>query len=597
MASSLMRCQRLLLLSALLIYAAMQEISAITSDGEALLSFKTSIVGSDGIFQQWRQEDSDPCIWSGVTCDNHTRRVIRLNLSYHKLIGSISPDIGKLSNLKLLALHGNSLYGNIPPEIGNCTELQHVYLQGNYLSESIPPEFGNLLELETLDLSSNTLSGSIPVSLGRLTKLTEFNVSTNFLTGLIPTDGTLSKFTENSFIGNRGLCGKQINVDCKDEFGSAPGGSGAPSSDNPGNKKPTRNSTRLVISAVATVCALLLVALMCFWGCFLYKKFGKNEIGGLAMDVSGGASIVMFHGDLPYTTKDILKKLETLNDENIIGSGGFGTVYKLAMDDGNVFALKRIIKTNEGLDRFFDRELEILGSIKHRYLVNLRGYCNSPSSKLLLYDFLAGGSLDEALHERSEQLDWDARLNIIMGAAKGLAYLHHDCSPRIIHRDIKSSNILLDGNLDARVSDFGLAKLLEDEESHITTIVAGTFGYLAPEYMQSGRATEKTDVYSFGVLVLEVISGKRPTDSSFIEKGLNIVGWLNFLVVENRQREIIDPQCEGVQLESLDALLSVAIQCVSSNPEDRPTMHRVVQILESEVMTPCPSDFYDSNSE
>ncbi|KAL5724659.1 LRR receptor-like serine/threonine-protein kinase FEI 1 [Ranunculus cassubicifolius] len=363
-------------------------------------------------------------------------------------------------------------------------------------------------------------------------------------------------------------------------------------------KKPGRNSARLLISALATVGALLLVALMCFWGCFLYKKFGKKESQGLAMDVSGGASIVMFHGDLPYSSKDIIKKLETLNDEHIIGSGGFGTVYKLAMDDGNIFALKRIIKTNEGLDRFFERELEILGSIKHRYLVNLRGYCNSPSSKLLIYDYLPGGSLDEALHaERSDQLEWEARLNIIMGAAKGLAYLHHDCAPRIIHRDIKSSNILLDGNLEARVSDFGLAKLLEDEESHITTIVAGTFGYLAPEYMQSGRATEKTDVYSFGVLILEVLSGKRPTDASFIEKGLNIVGWLNFLGVEKREREIVDPACEGVQEESLDALLSVAIQCVSSSPEERPSMHRVVQVLESEVLTPCPSDFYDSNSD
>ncbi|MBA0740448.1 hypothetical protein Gogos_013650 [Gossypium gossypioides] len=138
---------------------------------------------------------------------------------------------------------------------------------------------------------------------------------------------------------------------------------------------------------------------MCFWGCFLYKKFGKNEGRTLAMDVSGGASIVMFHGDLPYSSKDTIKKLETLNEKHILGTGGFGTVYKLSMDDGNVFALKRIVKMNEGFDRFFERELEILGSIKHRYLVNLRGYCNSPASKLLIYDYLAGGSLDEALHE------------------------------------------------------------------------------------------------------------------------------------------------------------------------------------------------------
>ncbi|THG16675.1 hypothetical protein TEA_011391 [Camellia sinensis var. sinensis] len=343
------------------------------------------------------------------------------------------------------------------------------------------------------------------------------------------------------FVDNRGFCGKQVNKRCND--------AGAPASDS--------------------------------------QPFS-------------GASIVMFHGYLPYSSKDIIKKLETSNEEHIIGSGGFGTVYRLAIDDGSVFALKRILKMNEGFDHFFERELEILGSIKHRYLVNLRGYCNSSTSKLLIYDFLAGGSLDEALHERSEQLDWHTRLNIIMGAAKGLAYLHHDCSPRIIYHDIKS------------ISDFGLAKLLEDEESHITTIVAGTFGYLAPVgnttldvgftktdvgQSDSGRATEKTDFYSFGVLVLEVVSGKRPTDAAFIEKGFNIVGWLNFLVTESRQRETVDLHCEGVQIESLDALLSVAIQCVSSTPEDRPTMHRVVQILESEVMTPCPSDLYDSNSD
>lgn len=582
----------------LLFHGVLQPGIAMTPDGEALLSFKAAIAGSDGVLLHWKQQDPDPCAWEGVKCDAATKRVVFLSLPYHKLSGPISPDIGNLYYLKTLALHNNNLYGLIPPQLGNCTQLTQLYLQHNYLAGAIPAEFGNLSELEYMDVSSNSLSGSIPSSLGKLNKLSRFNVSANFLGGAIPSDGVLVNFTEKSFVGNHKLCGTQIGLACKDELGGSSTMSQPPDSDSFDLKKRSgRYSARLLISALATVGALLLVALMCFWGCFLYKKFGKKDSQSLAIDVSGGASIVMFHGDLPYSSKDIIKKLETLNDEHIIGSGGFGTVYKLAMDDGNVFALKRIIKTNEGLDRFFERELEILGSIKHRYLVNLRGYCNSPASKLLIYDFLPGGSLDEVLHERSEQLDWDARLNIIMGAAKGLAYLHHDCSPRIIHRDIKSSNILLDGNFEARVSDFGLAKLLEDEESHITTIVAGTFGYLAPEYMQSGRATEKTDVYSFGVLVLEVMSGKRPTDASFIEKGLNIVGWLNFLVVENRQREIVDPLCDGVQEESLDALLSVAIQCVSSSPDDRPTMHRMVQILESEVMTPCPSDFYDSSSD
>ncbi|KAG9154015.1 hypothetical protein Leryth_000521 [Lithospermum erythrorhizon] len=496
---------RPLLTSLLVLFTLASEVLGLSPDGEALINFRQSIANSDGVLLQWRPEDPDPCGWKGVLCDPKSKRVTSLSLPNHKLSGSLSPDIGKLQYLQFIALHDNFLYGTIPSELGNCSELQSLYLQNNYLSGRIPSELGNISQLQCLDLSSNSLSGSIPSSLGKLNKLKVLNVSTNFLSGKIPSEGRIATFPNNSFFGNR-LCGEQLEALCKNEDGST-------------------------------------------------FSLAPNSV-----DVSGGASIVMFHGDLPYSSKDIIKKLETLNEEHVIGSGGFGTVYRLAMDDGNVFALKRIVNVSEGFDRFFGRELEILG-------------------------------------KRSERLDFDARLNIIIGAAKGLAYLHHDCSPRIIHRDIKSSNILLDSNFEARVSDFGLAKLLGDEESHITTIVAGTFGYLAPEYMQSGRATEKTDVYSFGVLVLEIISGKRPTDASFIEKGLNIVGWLNFLVTENRPKEIVDPDSEGVQAETLDVLLSLAIQCVSSAPEDRPTMHRVVQRLESEVMTPCPSDFDDSYSD
>ncbi|XP_011625311.1 LRR receptor-like serine/threonine-protein kinase FEI 1 isoform X1 [Amborella trichopoda] len=594
-----MKFSELMLLLLLLVFVLVETSIALNPDGVVLISIKSAISDSDGILAQWRESDPDPCGWKGVTCDKE-KRVIFLSLPFHKLRGYISPDIGKLTHLRRLALHDNNLYGTIPSGLGNCTDLRALYLQDNFLSGSIPTEFGSLLELKILDISSNSLSGSIPSSLGNLTKLSTFNVSTNFLVGEIPLGDGLSKFNQKSFVGNRGLCGRQVSVICRNAI---EGPSATPESpvsgvlSSPNGVKilglmrgSGRYSAGLLISAVATIGVSLLVAVMCFSGCFLYQKLRKNDIKP-ALNANEGTSVVIFHGDLPYNSKDIVTKIEALNGETVIGSGGFGMVYKLAMDDGCLFALKKIVKTNESSDLFFERELEILGSIKHRHLVNLRGYCNSPYSKLLIYDYLSGGNLDEVLHERSEQLHWDARIKIIVGAARGLAYLHHDCSPRIIHRDIKSSNILLDRHMEALVSDFGIAKLLGDEVSHVTTIVAGTFGYLAPEYMQTGRATEKSDVYSFGVLLLEILSGKRPTDPSFIEKGLNIVGWLNLLVKERRQREILDPLCEGVQEESFDALLSIAINCVSSNVKERPTMHRVVHMLEFEVLAPCPSDF------
>ncbi|CAE6031306.1 unnamed protein product [Arabidopsis arenosa] len=461
-------CSWLLLIS--LLSALTNEIEAISPDGEALLSFRSGVEASDGVIGQWRPEDPDPCNWKGVTCDAKTKRVIALSLTYHKLRGPLAPELGKLDQLRLLMLHNNALYQPIPASLGNCTALEGIYLQNNYISGAIPNEIGNLSGLKNLDISNNNLQGAIPASLGQLKKLTKFNVSNNFLEGQIPSDGLLARLSRDSFNGNLNLC---------------------------------ENKSML--------CAMT-VEILQLLGLQQAKELGRVESKSLVIDVGGGASIVMFHGDLPYASKDIIKKLESLNEEHIIGCGGFGTVYKLSMDDGNVFALKRIVKLNEGFDRF------------------------------LLYDYLPGGSLDEALHKRGEQLDWDSRVNIIIGAAKG------------------------------------------------------TFGYLAPEYMQSGRATEKTDVYSFGVLVLEVLSGKLPTDASFIEKGFNIVGWLNFLISENRAKEIVDQSCEGVERESLDALLSIATKCVSSSPDERPTMHRVVQLLESEVMTPCPSDFYDSSS-
>lgn len=511
-----------------------------------------------------------------------------------------------------MGLHHNSLLGTIPPDLGNCSKLKALYLEENFLSGYIPGELGRLSHLMILDISSNSLSGKIPVSLGNLQRLNIFNVSTNFLVGAIPENGALKKFNEQSFLGNLGLCGQQVGVICisqlegpttsPDSF-TTPliGFEGAP---NAGlQKKSVHYSTEILVSALGTVGVSLLVALMCFWGCFLYHKFWKKsklpDYDAAAAAVTA-AKVVSFHGDLPYTSKEIVRRIDLLAEDSVIGYGGFGTVYKLVMEDGNTFAVKKIEKHNLSFDRLFERELEVLGSIKHRNLVNLRGYCNAPSARLLIYDFLPRGSLDEALHEQKSSessLSWGARLKIALGAAQGLAYLHHDCSPRIIHRDIKSSNILLGENLEPHVSDFGLAKLLEDNDSHVTTVIAGTFGYLAPEYIQNGRATEKSDVYSYGVVLLELLSGKRPTDSSFVAKGLNIVGWVNTLIKEKRGKEIVDSSCEAMQIESLEAMLCIAMRCTKPTPEERPTMQMVVKMLESEIMSPCSTDFYESNSE
>ncbi|MCO5596574.1 hypothetical protein L7F22_050639 [Adiantum nelumboides] len=600
-----MRKKRLTFLYLLVVLLLIYSSFAITPDGEVLLSFKQTLRNSDEILSHWKENDTSPCTWHGVLCDKRTGRVVSLNLASNKLWGNIAPDLGKLDQLQRLALQQNSLYGSVPTTLGNCSRLEALLLHDNYLSGQIPSELGGLLELKILDISSNSLSGTIPESLGKLKNLTNFNVSTNFLTGEIPESGVLRNFGEQSFVGNMGLCGQQVGEICKSQLvepSMTPDASSSPLEGVPGppfglRRRSSKSSTEFLISALVTVGLSLLIALMCFWGCFLYHKLGKKRKSFEDIEDSG-ATVVIFHSDIPFTSKEIIRRIELLDESHVIGHGGFGTVYKLVMEDGSAFAVKRIDKGSLSFDRLFERELEVLGSIKHRNLVNLRGYCNSPSAKLLIYDYLQNGSLDEVLHDSEDiTLGWGARLKIALGAARGLAYLHHDCSPRIIHRDVKSSNILIGENLEPHVSDFGLAKLLEDNISHVTTVIAGTFGYLAPEYLQSGRATEKTDVYSYGIVLLELISGKRPSDAAFVEKGLNIVGWAISLKKDKLWREILDPCCEGVLTESLEGLLQIATLCLSPMPDDRPTMHEVVKMLEAEILSPCPSDFYDSNSD
>ncbi|KAH9719847.1 protein kinase domain-containing protein [Citrus sinensis] len=568
---------------------------ALTEDGMTLLEIKSSLNDSRNLLGNWQATDESPCKWTGISCHTHDQRVRSINLPYMQLGGIISPSIGRLDKLQRLALHQNSLHGSIPNEITNCTELRALYLRANYLQGGIPANIGNLLFLTILDLSSNSLKGAIPSSLGRLTHLHYLNLSTNFFSGEIPDFGALSAFGNKSFIGNLDLCGQQVHKPCRTSMGF-PAVLPHASSDEVAGKYyamflvPTKRSSHymkgVLIGAMSTMGLALVVLLAFLWICLLSKKeraVKRYTEVRKQVDQETSTKLITFHGDMPYPSCEIIEKLEALDEEDVVGSGGFGTVYRMVMNDCGTFAVKRIDRSREGSDQVFERELEILGSIKHINLVNLRGYCRLPATKLLIYDYLSMGSLDDFLHA--------------LGSARGLAYLHHDCCPKIIHRDIKSSNILLDENLEPHVSDFGLAKLLVDEEAHVTTVVAGTFGYLAPEYLQSGRATEKSDVYSFGVLLLELVTGKRPTDPTFVKRGLNVVGWMNTLLKENRLEDVIDKRCADADMETVEAILEIAARCTDANPDDRPSMNQVLQLLEQEVMSPCPSDFYESHSD
>ncbi|XP_024536370.1 LRR receptor-like serine/threonine-protein kinase FEI 1 [Selaginella moellendorffii] len=562
----------------------LHSVQALSSDGIALLAFKEGIQEAQFLLGDWRRSDATPCNWTGVECNGETGRVETLNLPRFHLVGVISPEIGKLSKLRRLGLHNNMISGKIPPSLGNCSDLRAVYLRDNLLSGSLPAELGRLKNLKVFDVSENSLTGPIPASMERLNDLVFLNVSNNFLTGSVT---GLAKFSNRSFFGNPGLCGQQLNKSC--EVGKSVNGS-----------KMSKLSRNLLISALGTVTASLLFALVCFWGFLFYNKFNATKACIPQQPEPSAAKLVLFHGGLPYTLKEVITKIERLDYKDIIGAGGFGTVYKLCMDEDCVFAVKKVGRSSDGSisERRLEKELDVLGSIQHRNLVSLKGYCNAPTARLLITDFMPLGSLDEHLHERHAKdslMTWEARLNIAIGTARGLGHLHHRCVPPIIHRDIKSSNVLLDRNLEACVSDFGLARLLEENDSQVTTIVAGTFGYLAPEYMQSGRATEKSDVYSYGVVLLELLSGKRPTDVCFTAKGLNIVGWASAMMLQNRCLEIFDPHCRGAQLESMEAVLEVAAMCIHPRPECRPSMATVAEILQEHHHSLCSSTEEDGS--
>ncbi|CAN1775743.1 L-type lectin-domain containing receptor kinase VIII.1 [Linum perenne] len=335
------------------------------------------------------------------------------------------------------------------------------------------------------------------------------------------------------------------------------------------------------VAGVATASAFLVI----FAGVLIWILSKRTKKVKRSSSESFASEVIKMPKEFTY--KELRSATNCFNSNRIIGHGAFGTVYKgIVPETGDIVAVKKCSHNGQGKNEFLS-ELSIIGTLRHRNLVRLIGWCHEKGEILLVYDLMPNGSLDKALFESRMILPWPHRRKVLNGVASALAYLHQECENQVIHRDIKSSNIMLDEGFNARLGDFGLARQVEHDKSPDATVAAGTMGYLAPEYLLTGRATEKTDVFSYGAVVLEVASGRRPIEKDAAAAGGNLVDWVWSLHREGRLLTAADPRLEGEFEEGeMRRVLLVGLACSHPDPLARPTMRTVVQMLVGEADVP-----------
>ncbi|XP_026398407.1 MDIS1-interacting receptor like kinase 2-like [Papaver somniferum] len=530
--------------------------------------------------------------------------LIRLDLSNNQLSGSLSSEVGKFSSLQYLDLSTNKLIGSIPKQLGECSQLLSLNLCTNNFSGSIPPQIGNLDSLQILlDLSYNEFTGEIPSSLGKLSKLETLNLSHNKLVGSIPSsfdqmlsltsvnisDNELSGSLPNikafkdapidALMNNKGLCGDNTT-------GLKPCNSPVVF-----RRKQDKKNILLVIllPLIGSFFVLFILLAIFFW---LRKRSSRNVMPADQATVSstGRNLFSVWNYDGKIVFQDIIEATENFDAKYCIGTGGYGSIYKAELSTGQVVAVKKLHSSDEVSDlsdlKSFESEIHALTEIRHRHIVKLLGFCSNPKRQVsfLVYEFMERGSLKNVLSdvEQAVEFDWVKRLRFIKGAANALAYMHHDCIPAIVHRDISSNNILLDAEYEARVSDFGTARILKPDSSNWTSL-AGTYGYVAPELAYTMKVTEKCDVYSFGVIILEVLMGSHPSEIITELSQILLSSPSSSKVGQNiRLSDILDP-CLGAPADIVKKeimyIVKVGFSCLRGDPSTRPTMQEVAAEL------------------
>ncbi|XP_010519877.1 PREDICTED: receptor-like protein kinase 5 [Tarenaya hassleriana] len=494
-----------------------------------------------------------------------------LKASNNLFSGEIPKELTSLSNLLNLFLDGNQLSGELPVEIISWKSLTALDLSNNKLTGKIPAALGSLSSLVVLDLSENQFSGQIPPEVGKL-KLPSLNLSSNRLSGKVPEQFDNLAY-ENSFLNNTNLCVDDPVLrlpDCGNVLGSSKG-----------------LSRKTLAMILATAILAFAIALLATFFAIRYYRGKQPRTDPETWKLTS------FHR-LEFSESDILPNLL---ESNVIGSGGSGKVYKIFIrSSGQYVAVKKVWnskKLDKTLEKEFMAEVEILARIRHAKIVKLLCCISSKDSNLLVYEYMENHSLDRWLHgkktdEESPYLDWPRRLQIAVGTAQGLCYMHHDCSPAIIHRDVKSSNILLDSEFDAKIADFGLAKMLVKggDKEHLTmSAVVGSFGYLAPEYAYTSKVNEKIDVYSFGVVLLELVTGREGTRG---HDHMNLADWSwRHYRAGDPIQEAFDPdirQDSPSHVEEMKRVFKLGLMCTSTLPHHRPSMKEVLHIL----LKTCP---------